>query len=825
MQHIQHLPQLPYCLRLTPLASAIALALCGAASAQTSAPADTTPAKTVAIPAKAKATVPVEAARIESVVVSANKRIEKLENVPMAISVLDEAALERNNMREMADIVELTPALTVSYGSTPANNGINMRGIGTTSIGIGVEADVAVIIDDIPIGMQVKAFQDLADLARVEVLKGPQSTLFGKSAIAGAINIVTKPISGPQRGKATSFYTSDGEWRVGASYGGEVNEKFGYRLAVSKTDFPGNMVNLTTGRDVNGSGGKTVMLKLVWRPSDALDIEFSPRYNYSQTSCCVVALRSMEPAHGGLLYNVAQLPAETLLKGININPDNVTVRNDVATGQTSSDRGAGLKLNYSLASGSTLSAIASVDRYRADDIRDQDFVDVHTLLYLPLANGKPAGVDAGNIYYGTFEVDARTAELRLVSPDRGALRYVGGLWYGKNTIDRHFVRGYPGIALTSPTRYYTDTYNTNSAVFGQLSWDFAPSYTLTAGLRWNREVSGYSFTKGTPPPTAFVPTARYGSDGNAENAVTGKLSLQRQFNSALMGYATVATGYKGKGYDLTSSLNAATAALLPVSSETSKTIELGMKSNFLDHRATLGASLFYSRFDDFQQNSGSFLPGTTIFVTRLNSIPYVQTKGVELDVVAMPFATLPGLTVNAAVAFTRATIGSFPNGPCYNVADTTNGGYNAACVRNSAVYGGQVQDLAGANMPSAPKTKLNLGAQYETRFGSNGHKLFVHGTLRYQSDMNTALSQDPEMIIPGYSIFNLGFGSKSASGKYKLSFFVNNLFDHHYARGGLSGGGSWSSKAPNPAVRVTADTWTPARDAFRYYGVRFDVQL
>lgn len=811
--------------RLTPLASAIALALCGVASAQTTAKVDADRSKSVATPVTKPATLAPEVARIESVVVSANKRIEKLENVPMAISVLDEAALERNNIREMGDIIELTPALTVNYGSTPANNGINMRGIGTTSIGIGVEADVAVIIDDIPIGMQVKAFQDLADLARVEVLKGPQSTMFGKSAVAGAINIVTKPISGPQRGKASSMYTSDGEWRVGASYGGEVNDKFAYRLAVSNTDFPGNMHNLTTGKDVNGSGGKTFMAKLVWRPTEALDIEFSPRYNYSKTSCCVIALRSMEPARGGLLYNIAQLPAETLLSGIQIGEDNVTVRNDVATGQTSSDRGAGLKLNYSLPSGSILSAIASVDRYFADDIRDQDFVDVPTLKYLPLANGKPANVDQGNIYYGTFEVDARTAELRLVSPDRGALRYVAGLWYGKNTIDRHFVRGYSGIATTSPVRYYTDTYNINSAVFGQLSWDFSPSYSLTAGLRWNREVSGYSFTKGLPPPAAFVPTAHYGSEGNGENAVTGKLSLQHQFNPELMGYATIASGYKGKGYDLTSGLNAATAALLPVKSETSKTMELGLKSNFLNHRATLGAALFYSRFDDFQQNSGSYLPGTTVFVTRLNSIPYVQTKGIEFDLVAAPFARLPGLTMTGALALTRATIGSFPNGPCYNVADTSNGGYNAACQRNSVVYGGSVQDLSGAGMPSAPKTKVNLGVQYETRFAGSAHKFFVHGTLRYQSEMNTALSQNPELVIPGYSIFNLGFGAKSASGKYKLSFFVNNLFDQHYARGGLSGGGAWSSKAPNPALRVTAHTWTPARDAFRYYGLRFDVQL
>ena len=123
--------------------------------------------------------------RLESITVTANKRVEKLEHVPLAISVLSEEMIERNNVRDIQDVINLSPALSITYGTTPANNGINMRGIGTTSIGIGVEADVAVIYDDIPIGMQVKAFQDLMDVQRIEILKGPQSTLFGKSAKIG----------------------------------------------------------------------------------------------------------------------------------------------------------------------------------------------------------------------------------------------------------------------------------------------------------------------------------------------------------------------------------------------------------------------------------------------------------------------------------------------------------------------------------------------------------------------------------------------------------------------------------------------------------------
>ena len=797
--------------RLRPLVVAVALTLAGTngwAQTQTAAPA----ADKNATPAG-----------LEVVVVSANKRIEKLENVPMAISVLSDTTLQNNNVRGIEDIINLSPALSVSYGTTPANNGINMRGIGTTSIGIGVEADVAVIIDDIPMGMQVKAFSNLTDLARVEILKGPQSTLFGKSAIAGAVNMVTKPADGPLSGKTSTLYTSDGEWRVNASYGGRLTDEFAFRFSAGDNRYPGNVNNLTTGTKVNGSADKTFMAKLNWRPTDKLDIDFSPRFNHSTVSCCALVLTSMTNMQGALLSNIAQLPATTLLKGINVGPDNRDIRNDAPTGQESTSRGAGLKFTYALDSGATLNWISSIDNYLANDTRDQDFVDVPTLQYYPLANGKPAGVNAGYVQYGDFGVRSRTQEIRLTSPDAGPLRYVAGLWYAKNEIDRHFVRGYDGIALTTPSQYFANTYNQNTAIFGQATWDFLPTYSVLAGLRYNREVSGYSFNVGAPPPAVYVPTASFSSKDNTEDKVTGKLSLQRQFTPDLMGYVMGATGYKGLAYDLTSGLNASTAAQQPVASETAKTVEVGFKGNFFQNRMTLNLAAFFTTFSNYQQNAGGYLPGTTTYVTRLSSVGGVQTKGVEMDVSAL---VLPNLTVSTSFAYTDATITDFPNGPCYNVPGSPNGGFNLDCQQKSPQYGNQnVQNLAGGRMPNAPKIKANIDAQYDIRLADRSFDAFVRGNVRYQSDVLTNLNQDPSLAVSAYSITNLGFGIRDKKDKYKLSFFINNLFDRHYANTGLTGFGSWSTKAPNPVVNVTTTTWTPARDAFRYFGVRLDTKF
>jgi iron complex outermembrane receptor protein len=218
-----------------------------------------------------------EPARLETVVVTANKRAQNLQDVPASITVLGDAVLQRSNVRELDDLPALSPALTLSYGTQPGNFSINMRGVGTYSLGIGVEADVAVIVDDIPLGMQANAFKDLADVNRIEVLKGPQSTLFGKSSIAGALNITTKPIGGPVRTTATLLATNDDEWRAGVSVSGAVSDTFRLRVAASKTNYDGTLNNLTTGGKLNGSKGDNLNAKFEWRPIDDLTFTLSPQ--------------------------------------------------------------------------------------------------------------------------------------------------------------------------------------------------------------------------------------------------------------------------------------------------------------------------------------------------------------------------------------------------------------------------------------------------------------------------------------------------------------------------------------------------------------------
>jgi iron complex outermembrane receptor protein len=782
---------------------------------------------TLGAAAQAQQALPAEAdsSKLEAVIVTANKRAQNLQDVPAAISVLNDVTLQRANVRDLEDIPNLSPALTLSYGTQPGNFSINMRGVGTYSLGIGVEADVSVIVDDIPIGMQAGAFKDLADVFRIEVLKGPQSTLFGKSAIAGALNITTKPISGPMRTSTTFLATDDHEWRAGASVSGAVSDTFRVRVAASKTNFNGTLDDLTTGKKVNGSKGDNLSGKFEWQPIDELTLTLTPHYNRTEKFCCSTAFTSMSP--GALYRNVAQLPQSLVLAGIKIGPGNLGIRNDYPTGGKFHDAGTGLKLNYQFGEGGplaghTFSSISSYSKYHMDDYQDNDNTDVDILQYLTLPNGAPTNMHGGLVQWGTFDVASTTQEFRLTSPDKGAFRYVVGLWYGRNELARQLTKA--PLILNYGTSYGAEAWNTNKAIYGQSSWDFLPTTSLITGLRLNKEDTGYNFYRYTVPPQAFALTEFY-TKSDSNNSTTGKLGIEHRLNKDAMVYGMFSTGHKGVAYDLTSGFTAALAKKAAVPAETAKNFELGWKTTLLDNRAMLNVAVYRTNFKDFQQSAG-FFDYDGVFRTSLNSIGGLRAQGVEVE---GSIKVTPQLLLNGSFAYTQATITEFENGPCYNVLNAAGNGATPGpgCAPNPKFNNTNVQNLSGKTLPNAPKIKLNVGGQYDLPLPGQDFNAFVTGAYRFQSKTQFALSQDPMQIQGAYGIANIGFGIRDKKDRYKLSMFVNNLLDKRYAAGLNSSiaNGTWSTKAPNPVVAVNTTEWLPPRDYTRYIGVRLDMNF
>lgn len=809
---------------LTPMASAVAFAIAvfglqAQADAQETGVTSTTNINDVTSPSEQP-----DAPQLATIVVSANRRIEKLEKVPASITVIGEESIQRNNVREFVDVVNLSPALSLSVGTQVGTNSINMRGIGTASNNLGIEGDIAVIVDDLPYSQAQQAFRDMSDAARIEVLKGPQSTLFGKSAIAGAVVITTKSIgNGPMQGKVSLFNTSDHEYRAAVSMSGKVSDDVGLRLFASKTNFPGILHNISNDTMQNGSGAQSFIGKLQWNVTRDLDVLITPHYDHSIATGNTAAITSIGPGVGYLYNkNYMALSNTAVLRGITPSEFNRDIRNDSPTGLDATDRSLGVRANYlfpdaSPLAGFALTSISSVDNNLSHDYRDNDNIDLISTFYQVNAAGKPSGIADKPEINGTLASKTSTQEVRLTSPDGEPMRYIVGLWLSRNSLDRTYYRGNAFVKETNYTNYVTTSSVLNRAVYANANWDVTPLHSLSAGVRFTRETNDYMFhtidsLSSTAVNNVHTGDNLYNAPQHSENAVTGKVGYSYNITQNMMAYGTVSTGNKGVAYDMTSGANNTNVfAHLPLASEKATSFEAGFKANLWNNRATFNAAVFQTRFRDYQTSATErFTDGSQASV--LYSIPALQTRGVEVDGTIL---VTRDLLLNASAAFTRATIRDWKQGPCYSGATD--------CTQPSELVPGTfLRDASGGTMPNAPRWKTSMGGEYTLPLQSIPYTTAINFQMRSQGRVVGAISQDPSLNRPGYGIFDLGASMADKQGKYKLSVGIKNLFDKHYAVGNV---GTFLNFKQSTGPDIRSYGWQPARDAFRYATLRLDMQF
>lgn len=770
---------------------------------------------------------------LDEIIVTGGKRPENVQDVPQSVLVVTAETLEQANVRDFDDIVRVAPSVTITKTSQPANNSINIRGIGTYAYSIATEASVAVVIDDIPQAFQAAAFSALVDIAQIEVLRGPQNTLFGKSASAGVINITTQPVTDTLSGRIETLITDDHESRVQATISGPITDTLGFRLAGNYSDYRGNIYNISTGNWLNGSQDATLRGKLVWTPTPAWTITLSPFVTRTRASCCVGAETFVAPGSttGGAATGAARIPQSVFLAGITPGPNNRVTRMDVDAQGNALDAGAGLKIERDW-NGFTLASITSYDKYNLDDLQDTDSTDINFALYQPVS---PPGGSANG---GYFDIYSTTQEFRLTSPAEGRLNYVAGAYYSDTRSRRYFVRGsntlddynvgattIPASPASLPTtngtaysRYLSTARAQNYAVYGQGSFSLTDQFDLLAGLRLNREEISYVFydlgnnvTFGAPKCSTTTPSGTPIQTCNDDTSVTGRLGARLRFNDDVMAFATYSRGYKGLAYDLTSTLTTRTpapatsrfpgrpladvvAANQPVPPETVDAYEIGIKSTFWDDRIRLNVTAFNMIFEGFQAQSRDLLLNQNL----LNSIGEVTSRGVEAE-----FAGQFGdLSLNGGLAWNRAIMEEFPNASCFQGQTVAEG-----CVAG-------VQNLSGERLFNAPEWNWNVTAQYDVPLTAE-YTAFVTGAYRWQSEVVYNLLQDPASVQESYGIASLAIGIRSD--RWRATAFVNNLFDQSYA---LTKG---RDAHINNAAGTFATNWKPARDSERYFGVRLSL--
>jgi iron complex outermembrane receptor protein len=720
---------------------------------------------------------------LQTVVVTAQKRAEPMQKTPVAINTVDAKTIENQRIVAFDDLTRVAPAMTVTQSGT--NSSVSLRGIGTQSVSIGVESAVSVIVDDVPIVQQLQAFSNLSDVERIEILRGPQGTLFGKNASAGVINIVTKEPSENLSGSAQATYTSDKEKRVEASISGPMGDRTGFRLNAYATHFPGYIKNLTTGHDVNGENAKGFRARVDLRPLSDLKIRLIA--DYAQRDGRGPDTVYLSTPAGAKIFGAIDLASTTV--GITPGVGNSTIRQSEDGSFDSKQNTLSAAVNWNLGQ-TTLTSITSYQDWKFNFTQDLDASDADVLKAVT-RGAASGGLTAGGPYDSTMW----TQELRLASNGGGDLNYLAGLYYSDAKNDRGYVRG--PVVFTANWNAHAD--NKISAIFGQGDYKLAADTKLTAGLRFNHQTIAVDYSD-----LNSAVAKRYIGE-TSENATTGKLSLQHDLAKEVMIFTSFSTGYKGSGYDISTGFNQSRADH-PVAPEKSKSYEFGIKSRFLNNRLQLNATAFLSNYDNFQAQSVVLDANTGLFTAQLNNVGKLRTQGVELE-----FAYKPSRAwlFEAATAISDAKIRSFPNANCYPGQTAEQG-----CVTTGPV---RVQSLAGKPLANAPKVKGSVGATYDFSLGGSDLLGSLNVNYQYQSKVNFDLYQNPLTVQSGYGTLNGSFSLRDSIKGYKVTLFANNILDKHYAGNIQDNAGVFGG------LHVLTETLP--RNAQRYVGVRLKYEF
>jgi len=702
------------------------------------------------------------------IIVTAQKRAENVQAVPLAVSVLSPNQLQAAGVRQFQDLAKIAPSLTVRPAEHPVNANVSLRGVGTFAFGIGVEPSVAVLVDEVPLAFQARAFTDLPDVERIEVLRGPQSTLYGKSASAGLINIITRDPTSTFHMRANALATTDREYGGNFSLSGPLSEDLGYVLSASFSSWDGNVHNLYNGRTVNGRDTFTTRGKLRWKPNATTKITLSLNYLDGTTD---VGRPFIRMAPGALLRNGAGQTVNVTMPGVVVSPTNQDISNNYPARTTYRGGGGNLRGEFGLGD-MTLVSITSYDKFRLNDYLDSDDTSANT------PNGN-------NIQVGKFKSSLFTQELRLLSPGDKPFRYTLGAYYAHVRFDRPFYRG-PAFSLAN---WVAMSKSTQIAGFLQADWEFFPHATLTGGARVQNEKIAYTFLDKQNGNASFA--------GNAEDtAATWRASLRYEFSRDVNVFGTISTGYKGQTFDLTTGFNNNRAAAGPIKPERSRDIEVGIRSQLLDRRVTLNLTLFDTIYKNLQaQTIETLADGTANF--RLTNVGRLGTQGIELDTTMRPVGDI---TLSASAALLDAKYLDYPVAQCYPTQTAAQG-----CSGSPAR-----QNLTGTRAVQAPVFKLSTSGEYTPALGG-AKRGVVQVNWQHQSSVQYA-ARDPEAFQRAYSIVNAGIGIRDENRKWEIIAFVNNVFDQQYYPSLINTAGNFGG--------VQATQVILPRDFHRYGGVR-----
>ena len=695
------------------------------------------------------------------IVVTAQKRPERLQETPVAVTAFTQADLDAGVNRTLVDIVKTAPGVSFSSGNTARAEGIRIRGVGTASFSEGVTGSVATVVDGIVLGRQAQGLFELNDIAQIEVLRGPQGTLYGATSTAGLINIVTQRPSARPTAAWDVQYGNFNEVRARATVSGPLaGDTLKARISGYYAIRDGEITNVVNGEDLNNRREFGFRGKIELQATPNLNFLLTGDFIESRNRCCSLTFRTV-----GTPAAIAPVIASESNRNVALNSP--------ASAQLNRAWGVTLQGDYDLGS----AVVTSITGYRRWTFSDGGDVDFTALNIIPFA--------------GTNNQSRQfSQELRIASKGEHRLSYIAGLYFFDQTLDAQsrfdqrlaplFIPNVTGAAIGQIRETAVRTVRQKQySAFAQLEYKVADTVKLIGGLRYTKFDLGLDFARtNTNPvlgtitgapfnsllvlglPTAFTTT-------NNDTNLSGKAGIQFQPTRDVMAYASYTRGYKGpavradSGDPIAGADVAITARIAP---ETVDSYEAGIRTQFLDRKLTINLTGFYSKFKNFQANTVN--PANPVQQSLVNAGD-VSTRGAELEVSLRP---VTGLTLAGSAAYVDAQYGNI-------LVSCSSFRTVAGC---NAVGAAFLLNLNGQQFQNAPRWTSNLSANYDFAVGSD-LRAFVRGEAQYRSSVYFSFARDPLTRQGGYTLFNATVGLRTADDRFSVSVYGKNLSNQDYA--------------------------------------------
>ena len=751
------------------------------------------------------------------IVVTAQKRSERLQDVPLAVTAVSAETLTLRQINDTNSLVLAVPSLSFQQGANPANTSFRIRGVGTALFGQGVEPSVSVVVDGVVAVRSAQGFSELADIEQVEVLRGPQGTLFGKNASAGVISVTTARPTRDFEGKGEITIAEHNEYRARGTVSGPITDTLRARVSGFYSDVQGITRNIGTNEWVNGTKNWGVRGKLEWEAASNLTFLLMGEYRETDSNCCA-----------STLIDIRNPLLQTVVGPIRATRRNRQINEDTNTFSNSSAQTYSLQADWDLGS-ATVTSISAYQKFNLDVNQPIDRINAPSPIFLGSAAVAP--YTFWNQNGGQVDLDAWSQELRIANDGTSDLNYVFGAFYMHSDIVRPFARrrarctagivGQPCAtanivwqSASSRIRLKQD----NIAAFGQIDYRIVGGLRAIAGVRVQYETGTNSGVRIAPivPGDVIFPgnPPRSGSFTASDTAVTGKAGLQYEFSRNAQIYGTYTRGYKGLGYEM--EIAADLSNQRAVQPEHVDAYEIGFKGNTVDRTLSVSAALFQADYSNLQVQANRTNPATGETRFETTNAGSSRTRGFELEAVLRPSDSF---SVNAAVTYSQSRVdvdGLNCALQLQATAQVMTGMPINICYRPAA-GATPTQNLRGRPLQASPDWRINITPRYD--YEGDNFNAFAQFSVNFTSAQNFTSELDPLAVQPAYTLVDATVGVTTSDRRYGVSVFVRNLFDQNYLTN--IGHNSLMATVANPFDLVA----TYNKDSSRFFGATFTARF